>query len=378
METAKVDEYMERIRNFKESENHLTKEGLDKIWPNLSEDQQEHLNYCNSCQKLVEDGFPVLYVGPVHDIIYKEKSSNKASEYILEELESRFKSGCFDIFAGSLFLSSLTRKNINHVQGCKTCRRLINYLSRSGGGFAKGFGGLHQSFLALVDMNLEIWESMIACRGGSGNIETPERKNCWDNCLNPIDVGRDRIILIPRKPEQTEHVKNCNHCQLILRYHRLQGQSMSFRGECYDTKTWKLFPVFGQDDQKDLEKHAFGCCHCSPHIVSGLRINFQRDQLAFRELVSKSASVRNIKTFIRDTRRPVGDFISSWRFHFGGDGPFATRHPWSVWGLEDRMAKLVKGDKLTDKEALYREVLVGEKTLDEVCHLFAGMIKVRP
>src|SRR3989344_5792475 len=171
METAKVDEYMERIRNFKESENHLTKEGLDKIWPNLSEDQQEHLNYCSSCQKLVEDGFPVLYVGPVHDIIYKEKSSNKASEYILEELESRFKSGCFDIFAGSLFLSSITRKNINHVQGCKTCRRLINYLSRSGGGFAKGFGGLHQSFLALVDMNLEIWESMIACRGGSGNIE---------------------------------------------------------------------------------------------------------------------------------------------------------------------------------------------------------------
>lgn len=376
METTKVDEYMERIRNFRESENHLTKEGLDKIWPNLSEGQQEHLNYCNNCQKLVEDDFPVLYVGPIHDIIYKEKSSNKASEYILEELESRFKSGCFDIFAGSLFLSSLTRKNISHVQGCKTCRRLIDYLSRSGGAFAKGFGGLYQSFLTLVDMNLEISELTDTCRGGQGNRETPERKNCWENCLNPIDVGRDRIILIPRKSEQTEHVKNCNHCQLILRYHRLRGESMSFRGECYDTKTWRLFPVFSKDDQIDLEKHSFGCRSCSQHIVNGLRINFQRDQLTFQKLVSKSASVRNIKTLIRDTRRPVGDFISSWRFHFGGDGPCATRHPWSVWGLEDRMAKLVKGEGLSDKEALYRESLAGEKTLNEVCHLFEDMVSV--
>ncbi len=378
METAKGDECMERIRDFRESENHLSKKGLEKIWPNLSESQQEHLNYCNSCQKLVEDSFPVLYVGPVHDIVYKEKSSNKASEYILEELESRFKSGCFDIFAGSLFLSSLTRKNISHAQGCKTCRRLIDYLSRSGGAFAKSFGGLHQSFLTLVDMNLEISELTDVCRGGTGNIETPERKNCWDNCLNPVGVGRDRIILIPRKPEQTEHVKNCRHCQLILRYHRLQGQSMSFRHDCFDTKTWRLFPVYSRDDQGDLEKHAFGCYFCSPHIVNGLLINFQRDQRVFRDLVSKSASVRNIRTFIRNIRRPVGDFISSWRFHFGGDGLFATRHPWSVWGLEDRMAKLVKDEGLSDKEALYREALVGEKTLDEVCHIFEGMIKVKP
>lgn len=377
METPKVDEYMERIRSHREFDTHLTKEGLDKTWPTLSDSQQRHFDNCSDCQQLVKDSFPVLYVGPVHDIVYKEKTSNKASEFILEELESRFSSKCWSIWSGSLFLSSLTRKDINHVQGCKNCRRLIDYLSRSGGVFSTAFGGLHQNFQVLVDMNLEIYESAIACRGGSGNRETPERKNCWENCLDAIDAGRDRVILIPRKDEQTEHMKNCNHCQLVLQYHQFQGHSMSFRGECFDTKTWKLFPVYSKDDQADLEGHAFSCYWCSPSIVNRLKINFQRDQLAFRALELKMALLRNAKTVVRNTRRPVGDFISSWRFHFGGDGPFATRHPWSVWGLEDRMAKLVKAEGLSDKEVLYRKALTGEITLDELCNNFSGMIDAK-
>lgn len=309
METAKVDEYMERIRSHKEFDAHLTKEGLDKTWPTLSDSQQRHFDNCSDCQQLVKDSFPVLYVGPVHDIVYKEKASNKASEFILEELESRFSSKCWSIWSGSLFLSSLTRKDINHVQGCKNCRRLIDYISRSGGVFSTAFGGLHQNFQVLVDMNMEIYELAVACRGGSGNRETPERKNCWENCLDAIDAGRDRVILIPRKDEQTEHMKNCTHCQLILQYHQFQGHSMSFRGECYDTKTWKLFPVYSKDDQADLEGHAFSCYRCSPSIINRLKINFQRDQLAFRALESKMALLRNAKTVVRNTRRPVGDFI---------------------------------------------------------------------
>lgn len=367
MSTEKAKDYMLRFRSH---ETHLAIEELNRVWPNLSQDQYEHLNYCDGCQKLVADSFPIFYLGPVHDIIYREKSKDKASAFILEELESRFKSGCFDIFAGSLFLSSITRKNLNHIQSCQTCRKLIDYLSRSGGSFAKSFGGLHQNFLTLVEMNWEISELTDICRGGPWNKETPECRNCWDYCLNPIDIGRDRVILAPQKNEQPEHIKNCNHCQLILRYHQLQGQSMSFRHDCFDAKAWKLFPVYSENDQRDLEKHVFGCYFCSPRIVSALRINFQRDKLAFQEMASRSVISRNLETFARNTRRPIGDFISSCRFHFGGDGPFATRHPWSIWGPTDRMAKLVKGKGLSDKETLYKKAIIGEIGLDELCNQF--------
>lgn len=368
-------EHMKRLRDYKRCKIHLTIEELAKMWPNLPDNRHEHLNYCSDCQQLVDDLFPVLYTGPVSSIVYKEKSSNKTSDFILEELKGRFSFKCRRIWDGNLFLESLTNRDLNHIQGCKHCRKFVDYISRSGGVFATDFGSLHQNLVKLVEMNWELAELRNVCRQGGLYIEDPYVKNCWDNCLNPVDIGRDRVILIPRHPDQTEHHKNCVHCQLVLQYHQFWRRSMSFRGECFDTKTWSLFPVYSQENQADLEEHIFGCHFCSPTIVNRLKINFQRDQQSFQKLLAKLASTRDIQSFIRGTRRPIGDFISSWRFHFGGDGPFATKHPWSVWGLEDRIAKLVRADGLSDKEILYRRALMGETTPDELCDSFAGMIK---
>ena len=276
-------------------------------WPKLQPEELGHLNGCEYCQRLVKNWprtLPVLYLGPskIFFCVAKKEDPELAGD----------------------FLSFFTFPEFNYLK---------KELS-------------------------EVKEKACLGEGHGSSQWTNNLRQCHKNCFNPIEVGKDQVVFLPRKTELTEHHRNCPHCQLVLQYHFLQSNRDFLTPDCLDAKGWRNFPIFYPEDQKYIKKHITNCDKCRQLVSDRVYINFVQDKELFSKFAKQSESFLSLKEMKRQVQRYVGDWIFSYKFHFGPDGPFSQRHPWSIWNNEDRMLKLLwPTDLLSEEELFYLDVL---------------------
>lgn len=178
--------------------------------------------------------------------------------------------------------------------------------------------------------------------------------------------GAKPVHFLPMRG-QYDHWQDCMYCLLLIHYHDI-ARWPHFAGRCLDLKSWQVYPVYHPEDQNTLMEHIRSCehGHCALWVPFRFEFNLRRDWRLYRELSRQPRFVLNFRQFVRARfKKPLGDFISSWRFHFGPDAMFSRRHPWAIWDDTDRMLKLLRGQSFDYTERLYRSVLAGEtQTLD--------------
>ena len=329
-------------------------------WPKLQPEEIRHLNGCEYCQRLVKNWprtLPVLYLGPSEIFFCIAKKEDAGLEEFLDKWLKTSTKKC--IYNGGFFLN-IPSESLEHADKCQHCQELIQKICLHESTLAGDF----LSFFTFPEFNYlkkelsEVKEKACLGEGHGSSQWTNNLRQCHKNCFNPIEVGKDQVVFLPRKKELTEHHRNCPHCQLILQYHFLQSNRDFLTPDCLDAKGWRNFPIFYPEDQKYIKKHITNCDKCRQLVSDRVYINFVQDKELFSKFAKQSESFLSLKEMKRQVQRYVGDWIFSYKFHFGPDGPFSQRHPWSIWNNEDRMLKLLwPTDLLSEEELFYLDVL---------------------
>ena len=135
---------------------------------------------------------------------------------------------------------------------------------------------------------------------------------------------------------------------------------------------WHVYPLFSPDDLHYITEHVIKECSCPVEKCSRwtpirFRANALRDRERYQQLKGQFSSWLRYRVWLdQKIKMNIGDFISSWRFHFGSMGPFSGRHPWSIWKNEDGLLRLLTADSLTMEEALYKELLENPENEREI------------
>lgn len=254
-------------------------------------------------------------------------------------------SQCLNFDLVKLCWPKLSAAEIVHLDACEFCQRLVKSWPRI----------LPILYLEPSEEETsEIKERTCLGEKHGSSQWTNNLKQHHRHCFNPIEIGKNQVVLLPRKTELTAHHKNCPHCQLVLQLHFLQHNSRFMTPMCLDAKGWRTFPIFSPNDQKQIKKHIVSCPQCRKLVQSAIRINFARDSELFNKFTAYSKLLLEAQRAKRLMQRYAGNWIYSYRFIFGKDGLFTQRHPWSIWNNEDRMLKLLgPKDLLSEEEQLY-------------------------
>ncbi|MBI2057492.1 MAG: hypothetical protein HYT63_00710 [Candidatus Yanofskybacteria bacterium] len=328
-------------------------------WPKLTTAEVSHLDNCGFCQRLVKSWprtLPFLYLGPSKTFFHVAKKEDAKLGQFLDEWLKESTSKC--IYTGGFF-TDISPKKLEHAYKCIKCRKLIVKICSHGsilGGNSLALCNFRELNLTKKELSEVKKEVCLKVKYGSSQW-IKDLRQCRINCLNPVEIGKDQIIILPRKTELTEHHKNCPHCQLVLRYHSLQSHSTT-TPECLHAKGWRTFPIFYPEDQEPVKKHIASCMGCRQLVLNAIRINFVRDKEIFNKFLKYSEFLFTMQEIKRRTQRFIGNWISSYRLRFNPDSFFSKEHPWSTWNNEDRMLKLLgPRDLLSEEEQLYLAVL---------------------
>lgn len=178
--------------------------------------------------------------------------------------------------------------------------------------------------------------------------------------LNWPKLGDQEFIPTPLR-RNLSHVQDCLFCQFVI--HCREIERHNFRMSCLDMEGWYVYPLFSPNDLHHITEHVIKECSCPVEKCSRwtpirFRVNALRDREWYQQLKRHPLTWLKFRAwFDRKIKRNIGDFVSSWNFHFGSMGPFSGKHPWSIWGTENGLLRLLTADDLTLEESLYKELL---------------------
>lgn len=277
---------------------------------------------------------------------------------------------CFQLFDLDKIWPNISESQLSHLQKCGFCQKLIKIcypiLYLGSVNKAKGLFAPKEERVNIIDRQREII-----------TVKKYFVSKC-PFCADPVVVGEDLIILLPLWESQSNHISSCAYCQLLRQHAEAEtfDQFKGHYGGCLDIKSWQVYPLYSNNDQKIIFDHIQDCKEsCGFLALLRLEINHLVDVEFYKRFSDYSQPALRTKVWLKElVKRPIGDWISSWRFHFNPMGPFASRHEWAIWNDEDRILKMLGSNNLSEAEKIYKNLLSGKNSLEDCAQELKKML----